>query len=101
MDIVGFFRALQGDLIGMFVAALVLLGVYALAVIFLSFHRRDSALETAQMNFEVRKVIDRITLAIAALIVGGFLIHACSMASTNRTPRQDVDGSDVYKQMNH
>jgi len=36
---------------------------------------------------------------LAFLIVGGMLWHVITVATVNRLPREDVDGSSVYERM--
>jgi hypothetical protein len=42
---------------------------------------------------------DRGASLLALVIVGGMLWHVITVATVNRLPRQDVDGSPVYERM--
>jgi hypothetical protein len=47
----------------------------------------------------IRAWADRGASLLALVIVGGTLWHVITVASVNRLPRQDVDGSPVYERM--
>jgi hypothetical protein len=42
---------------------------------------------------------DRVASLLALVIFGGMLWHVITVATANRLPRQDVDGSPVYERM--
>jgi len=47
----------------------------------------------------LRAWADRGASLLALVIVGGMLWHVITVATVNRLPRQDVDGSSVYERM--
>jgi mannitol-specific phosphotransferase system IIBC component len=50
-------------------------------------------------NDELRHIVNIIAGILTALIVINFIISAVLMSTANRTPRQDVDRSEIYQQM--
>jgi cell division protein FtsX len=42
---------------------------------------------------------DRSASVLALVLIGGTLWHVIAVATINRLPRQDVDGSPVYERM--
>jgi hypothetical protein len=47
----------------------------------------------------LRAWADRGASLLALVIVGGMVWHVVTVATANRLPRQDVDGSPVYERM--
>jgi hypothetical protein len=56
-----------------------------------------SVVGVAQMR--LRAWADRGASVLALVIVGGMVWHVLTVATANRLPRQDVDGSPVYERM--
>ena len=83
----GFARSLQGDLM----AAGGFLVIIGILYLFLS--------RLAQ-NDEVKKQFMMGVAALVLLVLAAVMWRAVSMGAVNRMPRQDVDKSGVYDQMN-
>jgi hypothetical protein len=90
---IGLLRSLQAEIIG-WTGALLLILVIWLGV--RSVIGRGAA-SVAQMR--LRAWADRGASLLALVIVGGMLWHVITVATANRLPRQDVDGSPVYERM--
>jgi hypothetical protein len=90
---IGLLRSLQAEIIGL-VGALLLILVAWLVV--RSIIGRGVA-GVAQTR--LRAWADRGASLLALVIVGGVLWHVITVATVNRLPRQDVDGSPVYERM--
>ena len=93
MNWIGLLRSLQAEIVGL-VGALLLVLVIRLVV--RSLIGRGVA-SVAQMR--LRAWTDRGASLLALAIVGGMLWHVIAVATANRLPRQDVDGSPVYERM--
>lgn len=83
----GFLRSLQGDLM-VAIGALVLIGI--LYLLLLRFAPADRA----------RNGIHRGAALLVLFVLVVVAWRAFSVGAANRTPRQDVDKSGVYDQMN-
>jgi len=90
---IGLLRSLQAEIMGL-VGALLLILVTWLVV--RSIIGRGVA-GVAQTR--LRAWADRGASLPALVIVGGMLWHVITVATVNRLPRQDVDGSPVYERM--
>ena len=93
MNWIGLFRSLQAEIIGLAGALLAILGVW---LVVRSIIGRGLA-GVAQTR--LRAWADRGASVLALAIVGGMLWHVVTVATANRLPRQDVDGSPVYERM--
>ena len=92
----GFLRVLQGDIMSLIgLVALVLVGLIILKS-FIMGRGEGSAGDIA----EVRKIANRGAGILIVAICVGFVVHAATIAATNRMPRSDVAGqSGVYERM--
>jgi len=93
MNWTGLARSLQPEIMGSIGGLLAILIVW-LAIRF-STRRIGATLAQAQLC----KWTDRGACVLAVAIVGGMLLQVFLVASANRLPRQDVDGSPVYERM--
>jgi hypothetical protein len=90
----GFLRTLQGDVTGMAVSLIVLIAVLLGARAFV--RQRSGGPDSRQAALART---NRSVAVLALLFVGGFVLHAALMTSSNRIPRSDVNKSGVYDQM--
>jgi hypothetical protein len=90
---VGFVRSLQTEIMGLVGALLLIL------VIWLVVRSVIGRGATGAAQARLRVWANRGASLIALIMVGGMLWHVITMAAVNRLPRQDVDGSSVYKRM--
>ena len=93
MNWIGLVRSLQTEIVGL---VGVLLLVLVLWLVVRSIIGRGAA-GVAQMR--LRAWADRGASLLVLVIVGGMLWHVVTVATVNRLPRQDVDGSPVYERM--
>ena len=93
MNWIGLLRSLQTEIVGLVGALLLVLVIWLVAR---SIIGRGVA-SVAQMR--LRAWTDRGASLLALAIVGGMLWHVITVATANRLPRQDVDGSPVYERM--
>jgi uncharacterized membrane protein YjgN (DUF898 family) len=89
----GLARSLQPEIIG------VVGGLLLILVIWLVIRSIVGRTATGAAQARHRAWTDRGAALLALVIVGGLLWHVMTMASVNRLPRQDVDGSSVYERM--
>jgi hypothetical protein len=90
---IGLFRSLQAEIIGLAGALLAVLVVWLVVRAMIG----RGAAGVARMR--VRAWAGRGASLLALAIVGGMLWHVVTVATANRLPRQDVDGSPVYERM--
>jgi hypothetical protein len=90
---IGFARSLQPEIVGL-VGALLLILVIWLGI--RSVIKRTAA-AVAQMR--LRGWTDRGACVVALVLIAGTMWHVMTVATINRLPRQDVDGSLVYQRM--
>jgi hypothetical protein len=90
---IGLLRSLQAEIMGLVGALLAILVIW---LVVRSVIGRGVA-GVAQTRF--RAWADRGASLLALVIVGGMLWHVITVATANRLPRQDVDGSAVYERM--
>jgi hypothetical protein len=90
---IGLLRSLQAEIMGL-VGALLLILVIWLVVRSIIGRGVAGAAQT-----RLRAWADRGASLLALVIVGGMLWHVITVATVNRLPRQDVDGSPVYERM--
>ena len=93
MNWIGLLRSLQAEIVGLVGALLVVLVIW---LVVRSIIGRGVA-SVAQMR--LRAWTDRGASMLALAIAGGLLWHVITVATANRLPRQDVDGSPVYERM--
>ena len=93
MNWIGLLRSLQAEIMGLVGALLAILVVW---LVVRSVIGRGVA-GVAQTRF--RGWAARGASLLALVIVGGMLWHVMTVATANRLPRQDVDGSPVYERM--
>lgn len=93
MNWIGLVRSLQAEIMGLAGALLLILVVW-LAVRSIIGRGAAGAART-----RLRAWIDRGASLLVLVIVGGMLWHVITVATVNRVPRQDVDGSPVYERM--
>ena len=93
MNWIGLLRSLQAEIMGVAGALVAILVVW---LVVRSIIRRGVA-GVAQTR--LRAWADRGASLLALAIVGGMLWHVVMVATANRLPRQDVDGSPVYERM--
>ena len=93
MNWIGLLRSLQAEIIGWTGALLLILVIW---LVVRSVIGRGAA-NVAQMR--LRAWADRGASLMALVIIGGMLWHVVTVATANRLPRQDVDGSPVYERM--
>jgi hypothetical protein len=90
---IGLLRSLQAEIMGLVGALLLILVIW---LVVRSIVGRGVA-GVAQTR--LRAWADRVASLLALVIVGGMLWHVITVATVNRLPRQDVDGSSVYERM--
>jgi hypothetical protein len=90
---IGLLRSVQAEIMGLVGALLAILVVW---LVVRSAIGRGAA-GVAQTR--PRGWADRSASLLALAIVGGMLWHVVTVATANRLPRQDVDGSPVYERM--
>jgi hypothetical protein len=90
---IGLLRSVQAEIMGLVGALLAILVVW---LVVRSAIGRGAA-GVAQTR--LRGWADRSASLLALAIVGGMLWHVVTVATANRLPRQDVDGSPVYERM--
>jgi hypothetical protein len=90
---IGLLRSLQAEIMGLVGALLLILVIW---LVVRSIVGRGVA-GVAQTR--LRAWADRVASLLALVIVGGMLWHVITVATVNRLPRQDVDGSPVYERM--
>ena len=93
MNWIGLLRSLQAEIMGLVGALLVILVVWL--VVRSVIGRGPSGVGRTRL----RGWADRGASLLALIIVGGMLWHVVTVATANRLPRQDVDGSPVYERM--
>ena len=93
LNLVGFFRSMQGEYSGVSIALVVILVLFVIAHLFLN---SDEDCE----RDGTRRMVNWIAIIAVVLTVGGFFMTATLSFTANRLPRQDVDRSEVFKQMN-
>ena len=93
MNWIGLVRSLQAEIMG-WVGAL--LGILVIWLVVRAIIGRGAAGVT---QTQLRAWTDRCASLLALVIVGGMLWHVITVATANRLPRQDVDGSPVYERM--
>ena len=93
MNPIGFARSLQPEIVGL-VSALLLILLIWLGI--RSVIKRTAA-AVAQMR--LRAWTDRGACVVALVLIAGTMWHVITVATINRLPRQDVDGSPVYQRM--
>ena len=90
---IGLVRSLQAEIVGSVGALLLILVIWLVVRLVIG----RSATGAAQAR--LRAWTNRGTSVLALLIVGGMLWHVITVATVNRLPRQDVDGSPIYERM--
>ena len=90
---VGLLRSLQAEIMELVGGLLVVLVVWLIVRSIIG----RSVVGVAQLRF--RAWADRGASVLALVIVGGMVWHVLTVATANRLPRQDVDGSPVYERM--
>jgi len=90
---IGLVRSLQADIMGLVGALLLILVVW---LVVRSVIGRGAA---GVARTRHRGWADRGASLLALVIVAGMLWHVVNVATANRLPRQDVDGSPVYERM--
>jgi hypothetical protein len=90
---IGLVRSLQAEIIGLVGALLAILVVW---LVMRSVIGRGAS-GVARTRF--LGWADRGASLLALVIIGGALWHVITVATANRLPRQDVDGSPVYEHM--
>jgi len=85
---IGLLRSLQAEIMELVGALLAILVIWLIV---------RGVVGVAQTRF--RAWADRGASLLALVIVGGMLWHVITVATVNRMPRQDVDGSAVYERM--
>ena len=93
MNWIGLVRSLQAEIMGLVGALLLILVIW---LVLRSVIGRGAA-GVAQMR--LRAWADRGASLLALVVVAGMLWHVVTVATANRLPRQDVDGSPVYERM--
>jgi hypothetical protein len=93
MNWIGLLRSLQAEIMGV-AGALVAILVAWLVVRAIIGRGAAGVTQT-----RLRVWTDRCASLLALVIVGGMLWHVITVATANRLPRQDVDGSPVYERM--
>ena len=93
MNWVGLLRSVQAEIMGVIGGLLVVLVVWLVVRSIIGRSARGIAAT------RIRAWADRGASVLALVIVGGMLWHVITVASVNRLPRQDVDGSPVYERM--
>ena len=93
MNWIGLVRSLQAEIMGLVGALLLILVIW---LVVRSIVGRGAA---GVARARLRAWTDRGASLLALVIVGGMLWHVITVATANRLPRQDVDGSPVYERM--
>ena len=93
MNWIGLVRPLQAEIMGLVGALLLILVIWL--VVRSSVGRGAAGVARPRL----RAWTDRGASLLALVIVGGMLWHVITVATANRLPRQDVDGSPVYERM--
>lgn len=93
MNWIGLVRSLQAEIIGLVGALLLILVIW---LVVRSIIGRGAA---GVARTRLRGWADRSASLLALAIAGGMLWHVIAVATANRLPRQDVDGSPVYERM--
>ena len=93
MNWIGLLRSLQAEIMGLVGALLAILIIW---LVVRSIIGRGVASVT---QIRLRAWADRGASLLALVIVAGMLWHVVTVATANRLPRQDVDGSPVYERM--
>ena len=93
MNWIGLLRSLQAEIMGSVGALLLILVIW---LVVRSAIGRGAA---GVARTRVRRWADRGASLLALIAVGGMLWHVVTVATANRLPRQDVDGSPVYERM--
>jgi hypothetical protein len=93
MNWIGLLRSLQAEIMGVAGALVAILVVWLVV-------RAVIGRGTAGVTQPgLRAWTDRCASLLALVIVVGMLWHVVAVATANRLPRQDVDGSPVYERM--
>jgi uncharacterized membrane protein len=92
INIIGFARTITGLTEFTIIAFVIVLIVWAAVSVFIF-------LQDNVDDDELRRIVNIIAGILAALIAINFIISAVLMSTANRTPRQDVDRSEIYQQM--
>jgi hypothetical protein len=90
---IGLLRSLQAEIMGLVGALL------AILVIWLVVRSVIGRGAVGVTQTRLRGWADRGASLLAFIVVGGMLWHVVTVATANRLPRQDVDGSPVYERM--
>ena len=93
MNWIGLARSLQGEIIGVIGALLLILVVWLAARVIIG--RGASGIARARLRVWANGGASLLAL----VVVVGMLWHVLTVASVNRLPRQDVDRSPVYERM--
>ena len=93
MNWIGLLRSLQAEILGLAGALLAILVVW---LVVRSIVARGAAGVT---QTRLRAWTDGCASLLALVLIGGMLWHVIAVATANRLPRQDVDGSPVYERM--
>jgi hypothetical protein len=90
---IGLLRSIQAEIMGLVGALLAILVIWLVV---------RSVIGRGAAGVARRRLwgwADRGASLLALVIVGGMLWHVITVATANRLPRQDVDGSPVYERM--
>jgi hypothetical protein len=90
---IGLVRSLQAEIMGLVGALLLIL------VIWLVVRSAIGHGAAGVARARLRGWADRGASLLALIVVGGMFWHVITVATANRLPRQDVDGSPVYERM--
>jgi hypothetical protein len=90
---IGLLRSVQAEIMGLVGALLAILVIW---LVVRSVIERGAA---GVARTRLRGWADRGASLVALAIMGGMLWHLVMVATANRLPRQDVDGSPVYERM--
>jgi hypothetical protein len=90
---IGLVRSLQAEIMGLVGALLLILVIW---LVVRSIVGRGAA---GVARTRLRAWTGRGASLLVLVIVGGMLWHVITVATANRLPRQDVDGSPVYERM--
>ena len=93
MNPIGFARSLQPEIVGLVGALLLIL------VIWLGIRSVIKRTAAAVAQVRLRAWTDLGACVVALVLIGGMMWHVIAVATINRLPRQDVDGSPVYEPM--
>ena len=93
MNWMGLVRSLQAEIIGLVGALLLILVIWLVVRAIIGLGAAGVA------RTRLRAWVDRGASLLALVIVGGMLWHVVTVATANRLPRQDVEGSPVYERM--